>query len=156
MTDGCVHLYKKAPGNSFSPQLGSYCQGNRYGTEKAGGTARPSRTKSHVPGHHSPPASQAGRRVGPGPLAFGLIGRGYRIKTERTTYSIDRAEANGLSFPYHLWPLKIPRSFFCFFIQLCCFCSPCLHNKHPPTCFKMGSIFYNNVKFFFFFFFLKI
>jgi hypothetical protein len=39
-------------------------QGNRYGTEKADSTARPSRTKSHLPGH-SPPASQAVRRVGP-------------------------------------------------------------------------------------------
>jgi hypothetical protein len=36
----------------------------RYSTEKAGGTARPSHTKSHLP-VHSPPASQAGRRVGP-------------------------------------------------------------------------------------------
>ncbi len=40
-------------------------QGNWYGTEKADSTARPSRTKSHLPGH-SPPASQAGRRLGPG------------------------------------------------------------------------------------------
>jgi hypothetical protein len=32
-------------------------------TEKASGTARPSRTKSHPPGYSSP-ASQAGRRVG--------------------------------------------------------------------------------------------
>jgi hypothetical protein len=31
---------------------------------KAGGTARPSCTKSHLQGH-SPPASQAGRHVGP-------------------------------------------------------------------------------------------
>jgi hypothetical protein len=50
--------------NSNSSQLRSSGQGNRYGTEKAGGTASPSRTKSHLPGH-SPPASQAGRRVGP-------------------------------------------------------------------------------------------
>jgi hypothetical protein len=35
-----------------------------YGIVKAGGTARPSRTKSHLPGH-SPPASQAGRCVRP-------------------------------------------------------------------------------------------
>jgi hypothetical protein len=55
--------------------LGSFCQGNRYGTDKAGGTARPSRTKSHLPGH-SPSASQAGRRVRPALcIAFGLIGR---------------------------------------------------------------------------------
>ncbi len=39
-------------------------QGNRYGTEMAGGTAHPSRTKSHLPGQ-TPPASQAGGRVGP-------------------------------------------------------------------------------------------
>jgi hypothetical protein len=45
-------------------QLGSSCQGNRYGTEKAGGITRSPRTKSHLPGD-SPPASQAGRRVGP-------------------------------------------------------------------------------------------
>ncbi len=38
--------------------------GNRYGTEKAGGTDCPSRTKLPLPGY-SPPASQAGRRVGP-------------------------------------------------------------------------------------------
>jgi hypothetical protein len=43
---------------------GSFCQGNRYGMEKKDGTARPSRTKSHLPGH-SPPARQAGRRDGP-------------------------------------------------------------------------------------------
>jgi hypothetical protein len=53
-----------AAGNSISSQLGSPCQGNRYGMEKAGGTASPAHTKSHLPGH-SPPASQTGRRVGP-------------------------------------------------------------------------------------------
>jgi hypothetical protein len=47
-----------------SVQLGSSCQGNRYSTEKPGGTARRSRTKSHLPAP-SPPASQAGRRIGP-------------------------------------------------------------------------------------------
>ncbi len=54
----------------ISSQLGSSCQGNRYGTENTGGTARPSRKKSHLPSH-SPPASQAGRLVGPAlkPLA---------------------------------------------------------------------------------------
>ncbi len=56
--------YVTADGNSISSQLGSSCQGNRYGTEKAGGTARLSRTKSHLR-RHSPPDSQAGRRVGP-------------------------------------------------------------------------------------------
>ncbi len=55
--------YTTVAGKSISSQLGSSCQGNRYGTEKAGGMAHPSRTKSHLPGH-SPPASQAGRRVG--------------------------------------------------------------------------------------------
>jgi hypothetical protein len=43
--------------------------------EKADGTAHPSRTESHLPGH-SPPASQSGRRVGQpcwaSPLVFGL------------------------------------------------------------------------------------
>ncbi len=73
--DGCLcTLYNIAAAeNSISSQLGSSYQGNRYCTEKAGITARPSRTKSHLPGH-SPSASQAGRRVGPTPLAFCLIG----------------------------------------------------------------------------------
>jgi hypothetical protein len=101
MTDGCVHLLYNSSWKLIQLAAWQLLSGNRYGTEKAGGPARPSRTKSHAPGH-SPPASQAGRRVGPGPLAFGLIGRGYRIKIERTTYSIDRAEAHGSSFPYHL------------------------------------------------------
>ncbi len=48
--------YLTAAGNSISTQLGSSCQSNRYGTEMAGGTARPSRTKSHLSGH-SPPAN---------------------------------------------------------------------------------------------------
>jgi hypothetical protein len=56
-------LYNSSWG-SISTQLGSSCQGNRYGTEKAGGMAPPSHTKPHLPGHF-PPASQAGRRVGP-------------------------------------------------------------------------------------------
>jgi hypothetical protein len=34
MTDGCVHLL-----HNSSSHLGSSCQGNRYGTEKADGTA---------------------------------------------------------------------------------------------------------------------
>jgi hypothetical protein len=64
---GCVFVYIyniTAARNSVSSKLGSSCQGNRYSTEKTSGTARLSRTKSHLPGH-SPPASQAGRRVGP-------------------------------------------------------------------------------------------
>jgi hypothetical protein len=60
----CDIYYSTGDGNSISSQLSSSCQGNRYDMEKTGGTARPSRTKSHLPGH-SPPASQAGRRVGP-------------------------------------------------------------------------------------------
>ncbi len=47
--------YITAARNSISSQLGSSCQGNRYCTEKAGGTARPSRTKSDLSGR-SPPA----------------------------------------------------------------------------------------------------
>jgi hypothetical protein len=35
-----------AAGNSISSQLGSSCQGNRYGAEKAGSRVRPSCTKS--------------------------------------------------------------------------------------------------------------
>ncbi len=59
-----VYIYfMTAVGNSVSSQLGSFCQGNRYCTEKAGGTARPPLRKSHLP-DHSPTAS---RRVG---LAF--------------------------------------------------------------------------------------
>ncbi len=51
----CSYIYYiLAAGNSISSQLG-----NQYGMEKAGG---PSHTKSRLPGH-SPPASQAGRRV---------------------------------------------------------------------------------------------
>ncbi len=65
MPDGCVHLLCiTAAGNSISSQLGSSCQGCRYGVEKESGNARPSRTESHLPGH-SPPASQADRLVGP-------------------------------------------------------------------------------------------
>jgi hypothetical protein len=56
--------YITIAGNSVSTQLVSSCQGNRYSLKKAGGTARPLFTKSHLLGH-SPPASQAGRRVGP-------------------------------------------------------------------------------------------
>ncbi len=56
--------YITAAGNSISTQVGSRFKGNRYGTEKVGGTARSTRTKSLLLGH-SPPASQAGRRVGP-------------------------------------------------------------------------------------------
>jgi hypothetical protein len=57
--DGCLCTFTNitAPGNSISSQLGSSCQGNRYGIEKAGGTARSSRTKNHT--------RWAGRRVGP-------------------------------------------------------------------------------------------
>jgi hypothetical protein len=61
----CVggNVFITAAGNSISSQLDSSCQGNRYGTEKTGDTARPSRTKSYLPGH-SPPPSLAARRVG--------------------------------------------------------------------------------------------
>jgi hypothetical protein len=47
------------------------------GAFRAGGMDRPSRTKSHPAAlDHSPPASQAGRRVESALyLAFGLIGR---------------------------------------------------------------------------------
>ncbi len=61
-----VYIYFiTAAENSISSQLGSSCQGSRYGIVKAGGTSRPSRTKSHLPGHSPHPVSQAGRRIGP-------------------------------------------------------------------------------------------
>jgi hypothetical protein len=60
-----IYYIHTAAGNPINTQLASSCQGGWYGTEKAGGgTVRPSRIKSHLPGHF-PPASQAGRRVGP-------------------------------------------------------------------------------------------
>jgi hypothetical protein len=55
----CVFIIFKKAGKPISSQLSSSCQGNWYSTVKADGTARPS-----MPGH-SPPASQASRRVGP-------------------------------------------------------------------------------------------
>jgi hypothetical protein len=79
MTDGCVPYNVTAAGDYISTQLGNSCQGNRYCTEKAGGTARPSRTKSHLLGH-SPPASQAGRRVGQALYTFGLIGPSFHLE----------------------------------------------------------------------------
>jgi hypothetical protein len=54
--------YLPSSENSISLQLGSSCQGNRYGTENTGGT------KSHLAGH-SPPASQ----FWASPLAFALL-----------------------------------------------------------------------------------
>ncbi len=71
MTDGCVHLLCNSS-RKLHQQAGGSCQGSWYGKEKAGGTARPSLTKSHLLGY-SPPASQAGRRVA-SLQAFGLIG----------------------------------------------------------------------------------
>ncbi len=65
--------YITASWKSISSQLDSSCQGNRYGTEKAGSTARPSHTKSQM--RVTPSATQVGRRAVLGsPLAFGLIG----------------------------------------------------------------------------------
>jgi hypothetical protein len=71
-------FYHLAAGQLLSGQPVRYGKGNRYGTEKAGGTARPSRRESHLLGH-SPPASQAGRRVGPASIAFGLIVKNARL-----------------------------------------------------------------------------
>ncbi len=54
-----MYIYNiTAARDSISSQLVSSGQGNRYGTENAGGTARPSRTKSQLPGNF-PLASQA-------------------------------------------------------------------------------------------------
>ncbi len=61
MTDVCVHLLYNYIYNSswkFFQLAARQLLGNSYGTGKAGGTAHPSLTKSHLPGH-SPPASQA-------------------------------------------------------------------------------------------------
>jgi hypothetical protein len=75
--------YITAAGNSNSSQLDSSFQGNQDGTEKAGGTARPSRTKSHLPGSLS--SSQLdGLTFWASPLAFGLIG--YIHTVRRCTY----------------------------------------------------------------------
>ncbi len=57
-----VYIYFiTAAGNSVRSQLGSSCQGNRISVKKAGGTARPSCTKSHLLGHSHPvkPARRA-------------------------------------------------------------------------------------------------
>ncbi len=81
MTDGCVPVPNSvtAAGDYISTHLCSSCQGNRYGTEKAGGTASPSRTKSHLLSH-SLPASQVGRRVGLALYTFGLIGPSFHLE----------------------------------------------------------------------------
>jgi hypothetical protein len=59
--------YSTAAANSISSQLGSSCQGNRYGTEKTDGTARLSHKKSLSSSQPSRPPCWAS------PLAFGLI-----------------------------------------------------------------------------------
>ncbi len=64
--------YITAAVNSVSSQLGSSRLGDRYSAEKAGGAARPSRTKSHRP-NHSPPVP-GGPPCWASPLAIGLIG----------------------------------------------------------------------------------
>jgi hypothetical protein len=61
-----MYIYiKTAAGSSIISQLGSFCQDNRYDTEKAGGTARLSHTKLRTCRVTMAPASQAGRLVGP-------------------------------------------------------------------------------------------
>jgi hypothetical protein len=62
MTDGVHFLYNSSP--KFHHLAAGQLMCNRYSTEKTGSTARPSRSKSHLPGH-SLPASHLGRRVGP-------------------------------------------------------------------------------------------
>ncbi len=58
----CIY-YITAAGNSMSSQLGSSCPGKQDGTEKTGGTAHPSRTKSHLPGHPSASALIACEKI---------------------------------------------------------------------------------------------
>ncbi len=60
--------------NSIRPQLGIFCQDNRYGTEKACGTARPSHTKSITPTGSLSSSQSGGPPCWASPLAFGLIG----------------------------------------------------------------------------------
>ncbi len=69
----CVHNISAA-GNSIRSQLGSPCHCNQYGTEKEGGTAHPSRTKSllAVSLSSTQPDGQPGWTS---PLVFGLIVR---------------------------------------------------------------------------------
>ena len=68
-----VYIYFIIAARNFaSSQLGSSCKGNRYCTEKADGTTRPSRTKLSLRGH-SPPA-RGGPPCWTSHLAFGLIG----------------------------------------------------------------------------------
>jgi len=76
MTNGYVHLLYNSRWKIHQLSAGQLLLGNRYGTERAGDTARPSRTKPHLPGSLS--SSQPG---GPpcraSPLAFCLIAPGY-------------------------------------------------------------------------------
>ncbi len=58
-----IYLITVASWQFHQHTAGQLCLGNRYSTEKAGGTARPSHIKSRLLGH-SPPASQEDRRVG--------------------------------------------------------------------------------------------
>jgi hypothetical protein len=62
MTYDCVHLSYNSSWKFHHLAAGQRLLG--HGKEKAVGTVRPSHTKSHLLAH-SPPASQAGRRVGP-------------------------------------------------------------------------------------------
>ncbi len=79
-----VYIYNiTAARDSISSQLANSWQGNLgKGLEKAGSTARPSRTKSHQQGHFHPD-SQAGRRVGPALLPSASL-----VYTQLTSYSL--------------------------------------------------------------------
>jgi hypothetical protein len=65
MTDYRVHLQYNSSWKFHQLPDGHVAPVRATGTvrNKAGGTARPSRTKSHLPSH-SPPASQAGAVLG--------------------------------------------------------------------------------------------
>jgi hypothetical protein len=69
--------YISADGNSFRSQLGSSCQGNWYGTEKAGGKARPSHAKSHLLGHSQLQPARRAAMLDQTSTAFGLMGFKY-------------------------------------------------------------------------------
>jgi hypothetical protein len=80
---------------TFTLQLGSFCQGNRYSMEKEGDTARPSHTKSHLLGHSSP-ASQADCRVGPAIIYSFRHLHLLRFPCFLKSYLVEKAASNDL------------------------------------------------------------
>jgi len=75
-----------AAGIAISSQLGSSCQGNRYGAEKAGGTA-PSIMYKITPAGSLSSSQPCGPPCWASPLAFSLIESAYHKETK--TYCTD-------------------------------------------------------------------